>query len=469
MNSNDNLNIKSTCIILNRIVREQIDLRNEVKLHRKSNMQIRETLKILKKRKAAFELIFSILVWLSLISILTTTKAYAQFNPKDVSNLVFFVESANIDTGNHVATCESNFCLTHPNSESAIITEQYCDVTDSCAEGCVRRWIDQSDYVPGGGFNPPEYTNGRNFGQDDSEKACYISNCINGKPCVRGGPAYGDDGMGNYKFKQDKYLEIEGSDAISLPGEFSIFLLAKPIDQTATGDWSYFGLAAHYVTHKVSNNSIKLRVGNTVPPSPVVTITTANAVQLNTWQLIEIHRDLSGNITSFINGVDTSVGGVNAGTGTFKVGYLLSNFKTGHTNGSISMHGDVAGFLIYDKKTSSTENNSIRNYFDSNYLGGVLNNQKVAFNKHRLKIFPNPTQDSDAVILRIEGNNLNISNLNDKFPVVYNVLGEQVKSKSKIVSVKQDSIEVQIELEKNLAKGFYLINFEGDSIKLIKS
>ncbi|TGV01180.1 hypothetical protein [Flavivirga rizhaonensis] len=463
MNTKDKFQINFTYTRYNLRIKNPLELYNEIIFYKRRNKEIEKIQQILKKRKATFELVFSILVWVSLICILTSTKVYAQFKPKDVSDLVFFVESAIIDETHHVATCESEFCLNHPNSESAIITEQYCDVTDSCDEGCVRRWLDQSDYVPGGGFNPPEYTSGRNFGQDDKEKPCYISNCINGKPCMRGGPAYGDDGMGNYKFEQDKYLEIEGSDAVSLTGAFSIFLLAKPADQTATGDWSYFGLAAHYVTHRVSNNTIILRVGNTVPPSPVVTITTQGAVQLNQWQLIEIHRDDSGNITSFVNGVDTSVTGVNSGSGTFKIGYLLSNFKTGVTHGVASMHGDVAAFLVYNKKTSDTENTNVRAYFDVNYLANILHVESVS--SAGINVFPNPIQD--YVILKVKKSKDLFSMPDKNYPLVYNTLGEEIDTLIEKTD-KGASMSFRIQFDDTISRGVYFVSFKGEIVKLIK-
>lgn len=148
--------------------------------------------------------------------------------------------------------------MNHPNSEAAIITEQYCDIINSCDSGCVRRELDQSNYIPSGGFNPTEYTSGRNFGKDDSEKPCYISDCINGIPCVREGGPY-------RTFSQGEYLEIQISDFIYLTEEFSIFLLEKPINQTSTRDWFYYGQSNSFLKYDVTNDNLKLRVsGNLV-------------------------------------------------------------------------------------------------------------------------------------------------------------------------------------------------------------
>nr|WP_321232759.1 T9SS type A sorting domain-containing protein [uncultured Psychroserpens sp.] len=415
---------------------------------RLKNSDIEKNIEMLKKRKRILEsvMLFIIALWFFLLFGLTN--GYAQTEPEDISDMVFFVESAEINTSQHIANCNSDFCLNHPNSESAIITEQYCDTDNSCTEGCVRRWIDQSNYTPPGGFNPPEYTNGRNFGQDDAEKACYVSNCIGDKPCVRGGGAYGS-------FIQDKYLEIEGSDVINLPADFSIFLLAKPADQSATGDWFYFGQASHYARHRVSNNTMILNVGNNGSPDAI--ITTPNAIQLNQWQLIEIHRDLSNNITTYINGVESSVNGANTGSGNFKIGYLLSVFKTGTSNGIVSMHGDVAAFLVYNKKTNATENTNIRNYFNSNYLDATLHNQESLQQDNTIKIYPNPAK---TVLTIANPNAKHIGNI-----LIYDLLGRVLH---KIEAVNTNETIINIDISK-LESATYILGFEvDDSIKKVQ-
>ena len=127
-----------------------------------------ECRKCLILRKTILEILMGFLGLIWILIIFFPSKVFPQQHPTTHNNLVFFVESNTISNTNHIAFCESDFCLNHPNSEGAIITEQYCDVSNSCSEGCVRRWIDQSSYTPSGGFNPPEYSNGRNFGQDES-------------------------------------------------------------------------------------------------------------------------------------------------------------------------------------------------------------------------------------------------------------------------------------------------------------
>lgn len=300
----------------------------------------------------------------------------AQFDPASLDTLVFFIQSTDIDTSLHVAYCNDSSCYNHPNSEQAPIAEQYCDLS-GCTDGCVRRWPDRSNYVPANGFNPPEYTNGRNFGQDDHEKPCYIPDCINGQPCVRGGAPYGE-------FYQDKTIENQVSDIMTLDNAFSIFLLCRPIDQTATGNWYYYGQAHSNLQHKVSNNSLLFHMNG---PSPVVQISPANSIQLDEWQLIEIHRSETDTVTCVINGEDvTNVVHVN-GT-VFRLGYLFSNFKT---QGDVGMYGDVASMLVYEGELTSDNKDSIRTYLDNIYnYSGVAGLQQQQLTTGTIAVAPNP-------------------------------------------------------------------------------
>ncbi len=435
---------------------------NEAEMIREKTYQ--NNIKQLKRGKTIFGYAFVFCIYLLVFVLLGISKLHAQFNPKDLNDLVFFVESTNLSTTHHIATCESDFCLNHSNTEGAVITEQYCDVTNDCDEGCVRRWIDQSNYIENSAgdaptFNPPEYTNGRNFGQDDSVKPCYISDCINGKPCIRGGGGvpFATDGT-----EQDKYLEIQIKDFVKLTGAFSIFLLAKPITQSE--DWDYFGQSNSYFRHRVADNYLQLRV----PGNSVWRVTPNNSVVLNTWQIIEVHRDASNIITVYINGVDTTNSSSINLAGDFTIGYLLSAFKTDAKTGlEKSMHGDVAGFLVYNRKTSATENDDIRTYFDTNYLGNVLSHSKVATTPQKLKLHANPIKNNKAVI-QVGHKTNNLDHMDQFAPVVYNVLGEEIAIRSNIITSKENYKEIEIEFDKDLAKGFYLIKFGETSLKLIK-
>lgn len=371
------------------------------------------------------------------------TTGYSQFHPTDLSDLVFFVESKDIVINDHVAFCETNACLNHPNSEGASIIEQYCDVSNSCAEGCVRRWLDQSDYVPSGGFNSPEYTSGRNFGQDDSEKPCYISDCINGNPCVRGGGPYGS-------FTQDKYLEIQIADFVNLPDEFSIFLLAKPIDQTSTGDWFYFGQSNSFLRHDVANNKLRLRV----PGNLVTSISPDNSIQLDTWQLIEIHRDATNKVTTYVNANEVSLNNVIL-PGNFTIGYLFSNFKTTGIFNATAMYGDIAGFLVYDRKTIASENETIRDYFNQHYLGGALDTEEYQYQSD-IKITPNPFHHQ----FRIPRSPLKLLPTS---LVLYNSIGVKMEFE---IAFEGDTMVVSV--DEFLPNGVYFFKVEQTIYKLVK-
>lgn len=397
--------------------------------------QFEESEKSLKKEKKVILIIFNIIILLIIYAIiLANSFLSAQNDPTTHSNMVFFVETANsiINTSNHVSYCESQACLNHPNSEGAIITEQYCDVTNSCEDGCVRRWLDQSSYA--GNFNPPEYTVGRNFGQDDSEKPCYINDCINGLPCVRGGSPYGS-------FSQDKYLELQISDFIELPNEFSIFLFAKPIDQSATGDWHYFGMSNSFLRHDVDLNRLKLRI----PGNPIRSLTYDNAVSLNSWHLIEIHRDSSNKITAFIDGVEGTnlTWGDLILPGLFKIGYLLSHFKTTGQQDLTGMYGDVAAFLIYNRDLTPAEKNDVRTYFQNTYFGGTLNTDNFSVENN--------------ITVVVSKNELQINNKGNhllRTISIYNALGMLVK---KVEFNPNKNLKMSLQ---TFSKGLYLVRVQ---------
>lgn len=447
-----NFEIQCEDIKLSDVIKEQENLKKDIERYKRINKEIKQTLKALNKTKENFELIFSILAWSSLIFIFNVANVHAQSNPKDISNLMLFVESDNLNTTNHIAYCETNDCLNESNTEGAPIADQYCDVSGDCGEGCVRRWLDQSNYT--GTFNPPEYTLGRDFGQDDSIKPCYISNCINGKPCVRGG---GGVPFATDYTSQDKYLEIQISDFINLTGAFSIFLLAKPVAQTQ--DWDYFGQSTDYFRHRYETNYLQLRIH----PNTVYRVTPDNAVVLNEWQLIEIHRDALDKITVFINGIDRTFSTNIVLPGTFTIGYLFSAFKTNSKLGEQkSMHGDIASFLVYDKITSVSENINIRAYFDSNYMGNILNLAEVNLNTSKIKVHPIPASKN----IYIKFNKSEIKDLKNSIPYIYDTRGRKVKLPINKTE-SGENIEFEIVLN-NVNKGLYVVYFEGHTTKFIK-
>lgn len=357
------------------------NIHDDLDLIKLDNMKIIQTIKLLTIRKKIFKIILLIILFFWLVLLTNGFAVRAQSNPKNINNLIFFLESIEINPSLHVAYCQSVDCLNHPNTEQALIAMQYCDLS-SCGSGCLRRWPDQSTYTPtGAGFIAPEYVNGRNFGQDDSEKPCFIPNGLNGHPSIKGGPPYG-------KFTHDKYLELQVPDIMTLSQDFSIFLLCKPIDQTTTGDWSYFGQATSLLNHKVSNNSLNLRISGA---TSTVQLSTSNSVKLNQWQLIEVHRDALDNLSCFINSQNVTNGNISR-SGSMRIGYLFSNFKS---EGDVAMYGEIAAFIVYDRALNSTEKDDVRNYLNNIYDYKTLTIEE--FNASTLKISPNPTTDKIIV------------------------------------------------------------------------
>jgi len=358
-----------------------LNIHEDVDMIKLDNMKIIETIKLLTYRKKIFRMALLVILFLWLFMLTNEFKIQAQSNPKDINNLIFFLESIEIDPSLHVAYCQSIDCLNHPNTEQALIAKQYCDIS-SCGTGCLRRWPDQSTYVPtGAGFKAPEYINGRNFGQDDAEKPCFVPDGLNGHPTIKGGPPYGT-------FLHDKYLELQVPDIMTLSQDFSIFLLCKPIDQTVTGDWSYFGQATSLLNHKVANNSLNLRISGT---TSTVQLSTNNSVQLEQWQLIEIHRDDLDNLSCVINSQNVT-NGIISRSGSMRIGYLFSNFKS---TGNVAMYGEIAAFIIYDRTLNTTEREDVRNYLNSIYDFRTLSTTN--FNATNLKILPNPTTDNIVI------------------------------------------------------------------------
>jgi len=280
------------------------------------------------------------------------------FTPADVADVEFYIQSTVFEDAStrvrSIATCNTPACYAAGNI--APIAQQYCDTTQF-PEGCIRRWDDLSGYLPPGGFRPPEWIRGRSFGQDDYEKPLYVSDCVNGRPCARGGRgAKAPDGT---PLPQNFSFEIEVGNFASLPGPFSIFHLVKPVTQAA--DYQYFGLNG--LIHRVADNSLSYRTSTST-----ARITRAGAITNEAWQLLEVHRGSDGVLRAFVNGVDVTfnsplLGGEAAGQN------YLSRFK-----GDSPMLGDLAASVAYRRRLDEQEIVDIRSYLDTiyDYSGTVV-------------------------------------------------------------------------------------------------
>ncbi len=273
------------------------------------------------------------------------------FTPAALADLRFYIQSTVFEDeatrARSIATCNTEACFTVGNG--APIEQQYCDTTQFPG-GCIRRWDDLSGYLPLGGFRPPEWVRGRNFGQDDLEKPLFVSDCVNGHPCARGGTgAQAPDGS---PLPQNFSFEIEVEHAMSLPGAFSIFHLVRPVVQAE--DYQYFGLNG--LIHLVADDSLAYRTSATT-----VRLTGADAVTNGAWQLLEIHRDAEGRLSAFINGTDVTWNTPLA-TGDAAAGNYLSRFK-----GDSPMLGDLAAHLAFARHLEEQEILDIRAYLQGIY------------------------------------------------------------------------------------------------------
>ncbi len=255
---------------------------------------------------------------------------YVGFHPSELADVVFFVESRH------------GFSLSHGSDLADY--ENFCE-RDLFPEGCVRRWQDQSGYVRPG---RPDFI-GRDFGQDDAEKPGWVTDCINGWPCVRGGSRDLSPDLG-----QDLSFEIEAADHVrDLPAAFSVYMLTRPVTQTA--NYAYFGFSGNTLFHRVADNSLDLEIAGS---GQVVTGPGA-LVPDGAFHLIEIHRDTTDQVRLLVDGVDLTVGAP-VMPGGFDFSFLFSVSRL------FAMHGDMAAFLLVDGPIGSSEG-AVRNYFAAAY------------------------------------------------------------------------------------------------------
>lgn len=256
---------------------------------------------------------------------------YVGFHPSELTDVEFFVESRH---GITVATGTDRMDVVN-----------YCDLA-IFPDGCVRSWEDQSGYTSGGFV-------GRKFGQDDAEKPGLILDCIAGQPCARGG--FQNESV---NWGQDLGFEIELPDAIdNITGPLSFYMLTRPVVQAS--NYAYMGSGDTHLEHDVTDDSLKLRLGG----GSLITITGANAITDGAFQLVEIHRDASDQITVWVDGVDVTLG-TPVKAGGFDFRFLFSKARNDF------MVGDMAAVLLADGTLTTTQQDQVRQYFHRVY--GVL-------------------------------------------------------------------------------------------------
>ncbi|MGB2692389.1 MAG: hypothetical protein WBC96_07835, partial [Thermodesulfobacteriota bacterium] len=306
------------------------------------------------------------------------------FHPTDLNPLMFYIESTFFNDFNNrqrsIATCNTQQCFDAP--DLTTIDRQYCDTVidqnsipgarGSAPSGCIRRWEDQSPYISNRA-DGTELIVGRDFGQDDHEKPIFVPNCINGHPCARGLVKK------DPPFKQNTTFEIEVADAfanqgnpptgtppdVGLNDDFSIFHLVRPIEQSE--DWWYFGCSGlRGLRHNVSDNSLFYLCGGAggVACENQGLLTIPQAVDMNQWQLIEIHRDTNDNLQVVVNGEDMSLPtNLNAGGGWCY--HNVTSREKGEADGI--MEGDLAASAVYNRNLTEQERQDMRSYLDNIY------------------------------------------------------------------------------------------------------
>jgi hypothetical protein len=174
----------------------------------------------------------------------------------------------------------------------------YCP-TSVCSEGCVNQWVDQSGYKS---FQLGHPITGRTLEQDDLEKPCYQSDCLNGHACLTGHPAWVEPGYpANSQPHQDATLEIEPADrtgpfaANGCPGPFYIAQLVRIVPQSEN-----HRLLAGFTGFDVHDNQLYFApfgggwgwsVHDVLP-------------ELDVWYLIEWQRDGNGQMRVWVNEQD---------------------------------------------------------------------------------------------------------------------------------------------------------------------
>ncbi len=261
------------------------------------------------------------------------------FHPTDLSSVEFFVESRH---GLSIATCNTQAC--REAGDNVPLAQQFCD-TDTFPSGCIRRWEDQSNFAPPVPFESPEWLTGRDHGQDDLDKPGLILNCLNGRPCVRGG----------FGAEQFRGLETEPNQHVGpISGPFSLYVLAKPIDQTE--NFYYLGFAGSELLHYIGDDSLGMRVGF----GAQVPLTGPDTVAPWDWYLIEIHRGVDNSTTALIDGYDLTLGNPMI-AGDFYFRFL---FTASRNSG---FGGDLAAAMVASGELTPTEQADLRQYFAAVY------------------------------------------------------------------------------------------------------
>jgi len=111
--------------------------------------------------------------------------------------------------------------------------------------------------------------------------------------------------------------------------------------------------------HRISDNSLHFKNGR------FAALTGPDAVEVDKWQLIEVHRDEQNRLRCVVNGRDLTQGTPSV-DGPFKLVHIMNNNKN-IWKGADPFAGDLAAFVLYSDQLTEQEKQNVRDYFDNVY------------------------------------------------------------------------------------------------------
>lgn len=374
---------------------------------------------------------------LLLLLALVSVPVYAQWNPESLNNKRLWLDStfwttsggvkgdmnsrctgfqtpynccSDVDTGTcptnvarTIATCSTQSCYDN-DTELTAIAGKYCDMVGGTAtgarelwdEGCASYWEDWSGYATSASPACSTCTSGSDYkccsknsvlygaevGMDDKEKPGFISQCINGLPCVRNyycdDPTECNEGVGTTYFPQNTTTEVDTADQgrMSMTGDFSFAILWRPPRDEFETD----AYAIHTESHSITGGSDDSRIDYDASNKGLwfkrqsggyVQIASNSAITPGEWNYIVVIYDTSGtrftanDIKVYVNGSDVSSGASYSAGSDITFGQFSSSKK-----GWKSAFGDIAFVLLTSDVISSAEQTNLDGYINTTFAIG---------------------------------------------------------------------------------------------------
>lgn len=292
-----------------------------------------------------------------------------------------------------IADCTDwSTCANTGSSESEDISLKYCDA-DAVARanavgyapnGCVRWWTDYSlwdcsDHTNYGeaslaacgtkccnhstaeSAHKDEWFQGHELGQDDHELPALVRDKFNGHPGVW---FPGTSDMFS-EAVQPAGLELQSFDVFQFDtGAFTLFVLAETANPMPSNEWCFMGSATDCFGVDSNNDAVGLDLTGTHSTNPSLdAISESDVVTPGTLQLFEVHRDASGYITFYVDGVDVTTG-TPQDTGSASFRYFGTNYANAGGVASDAIFGAV---LVFSSDLGTVDSLSVRDYLDRIY------------------------------------------------------------------------------------------------------